>query len=271
MTHAPGTTLRERTIADFGEQWTRFRDNSGYYASSDLLDDIFAGLLRARDVQGARVADIGSGTGRIVGMLAAAGAEHITAVEPSKAFAVLEENTRQLGHRVRALNVRGDELPGTSEYDLIVSIGVLHHVPQPEPIVRRAYEALRPGGRLVVWLYGHEGNEMYLRIVKPLRRVTSVLPDDGLVALAWCLEWPLRGYIRLCRHRRLPMADYMTGHLSHLDAALRRLTIYDQLNPAYARYYRRNEAVALLANGGFQDVKVSHRHGYSWTVSGVKR
>ena len=50
----------------------------------------------------------------------------------------------------------------------------------------------------------------------------------------------------------------------------RRLVIYDQLNPAYAKYYTRAEAEALLSQGGFADVKLYHRHGYSWTVSGVK-
>lgn len=45
--------------------------------------------------------------------------------------------------------------------------------------------------------------------------------------------------------------------------------IYDQLNPAYAKYYRRDEARALLEDAGFQDVRLHHRHGYSWTVLGT--
>jgi hypothetical protein len=58
--------------------------------------------------------------------------------------------------------------------------------------------------------------------------------------------------------------------VKRLDWSKRYLTVYDQLNPAYARYYRRAEAVDLLASAGFSDVQVYHRHGYSWAVTGVR-
>jgi hypothetical protein len=50
----------------------------------------------------------------------------------------------------------------------------------------------------------------------------------------------------------------------------RRVVIYDQLNPAYAKYYTRAEAFAALADHGFADVRIHHRHGISWTVVGTK-
>ena len=77
----------ERTIADFGAQWTAFVDNDGYYGSTDLLVDTIGPLMSLDDVQGATVADIGSGTGRFVLILLAAGARHVYAVEPSEGSA----------------------------------------------------------------------------------------------------------------------------------------------------------------------------------------
>ena len=32
--------LKTRTIQDFGEQWTAFRDNPAYYGSTELLADL---------------------------------------------------------------------------------------------------------------------------------------------------------------------------------------------------------------------------------------
>jgi hypothetical protein len=58
--------------------------------------------------------------------------------------------------------------------------------------------------------------------------------------------------------------------LAKFPAHVRRLTIYDQLNPAYAKYYTRSEAEALLVEAGFVDVKLYHRHGYSWTAVGTR-
>ena len=114
--------------------------------------------MRVEEVRDKTVADIGSGTGRLVRMLAAAGARRIVAVEPSEAMAVLRRNTADIADRTEYVHARGEDLPGQETLDLVLSVGVLHHVPDPRPIVRRAYEALRPGGRMLIWLYGREGN-----------------------------------------------------------------------------------------------------------------
>jgi SAM-dependent methyltransferase len=262
--------LTSRTIADFGEQWTAYRDNPGYYGSTGLLADLFGPLMALDDVRGRRVADIGSGTGRIVNMLLDAGAEHVVAVEPSDAFTVLRQNIAERADRVTCLNVRGDELPAEPDLDIVVSMGVLHHIPDPAPVVDACYRALKPGGRIVVWLYGREGNETYLRVAEPLRAVTRRLPHALLAAFCSVLNIALDAYIFLCRFIPLPMRNYMRNVLARFPRSVRRLTIYDQLNPAFAHYYRRDEAEALLARAGFRDVTCWHRHGYSWSVAGKR-
>lgn len=263
--------LRDQSISDFGDQWTRFTRNEGYYASGELLRDILEPLLPIESIRGASVADIGSGTGRIVRMLAAAGASSIVAVEPSAAFDVLRENIEDLGVRVSCVRGRGEDLPGDGVYDLILSIGVLHHIPDPAPVLRRACGGLRSGGRILIWLYGVEGNRLYLAVVRPLRAITRRLPHRWLKGLVHVLDLPLVAYIAACRLAGgLPLAAYMRKHLGLLDPYARRLTIYDQLNPAWAKYYSRDEAEALVKDAGFAKVRSHHRHGYSWTVTGVK-
>jgi SAM-dependent methyltransferase len=262
--------VAERTVADFGQQWTAYRDNRGYYGSLEMLRDMFGPLLSPEDLAGRRVLEIGSGTGRIAAMLLAAGASHVTAVEPSAAFDVLRENLAGEGDRVSFLQMAGDAVPADGSADYVFSIGVLHHIPDPEPVVRAAYGALRPGGRMGVWLYGREGNGLYLALLTPLRAVTKRLPHALLAALVRLIDLPLVAYVGLCRRLRLPLGRYMREVVGRLDPAKRRLTVYDQLNPAYARYYRRDEATGLLARAGFEDVTAYHRHGYSWSVVGTK-
>ncbi len=262
--------IASRTIADFGEQWMRYRNNPGYYGSVELLADFFGPLLELDTVRDRRVADIGSGTGRIVNMLLDAGASHVHAVEPSKAYFVLLENTATRRERVTCMRARGESLPPDLELDLVVSMGVLHHIPEPSAVVAAAHRALRPGGQMVVWLYGREGNELYLRVVEPLRRVASRMPHRLLEFVCSGLNVALDVYIFLCRHLPLPMRRYMNDVLGRLPRQVRRLTIYDQLNPAYARYYAQDEARRLLEDVGFVDVRTWHRHGYSWSVVGTR-
>jgi SAM-dependent methyltransferase len=262
--------LTSKTISDFGEQWVSYQGNSGYYGSVSLLEDLFGPLLTLDEVRDKKVADIGSGTGRIVNMLLDAGAGRVVAVEPSAAFAVLQENTAPRKDKVTYLKVRGDALPADLKLDLVVSVGVLHHIPEPGPVVEAAYRALRPGGHMLVWLYGREGNELYLRFAEPLRAVTKRLPHGLLAFLCSTINVALDVYIFLCRFLPLPMPKYMRNVLARFPRSVRRLTIYDQLNPAYAKYYSKHEAELLLARAGFADVSSWHRHGYSWSVVGQK-
>jgi SAM-dependent methyltransferase len=264
------TLSQQRTIDDFGAQWLAFRKNEGYYASAELLRDLCGPLLDPAELQGAKVADIGSGTGRIVQMLLGAGAAHVTAVEPSAAVSVLRENLAAAGDCVTVLNVTGDGLPPTGDLDYVVSIGVVHHIPEPLPVLAAALAALKPGGRLLIWVYGHEGNAAYLAVAQPLRMVTTRLPNWMLWGLSWCLWGVLRVYAAIGRILPLPLRGYLRGHLLKLSPRQQVLTIFDQLNPAYAKYYWRGEVESLLQTAGFEEVELFHRHGYSWTALAVK-
>src|SRR5262245_24523194 len=88
-------TQESATIRDFGNQWTRFQGNAGYYGSLELFHDIMGPLVRPDELAGARVAEVGSGTGRIVNMLLDAGVASVIALEPSEAFEVLKSNTAE--------------------------------------------------------------------------------------------------------------------------------------------------------------------------------
>jgi SAM-dependent methyltransferase len=263
-------TLTSQTIDDFGDQWTRYTNNDGYYGSTELLADMFGPLLSPEALKGRKVLEIGSGTGRIVQMLLAAGAAHVTAVEPSRAMDVLKENTLPSADRITYLQCRGDELSDKPAQDFIVSIGVLHHIPEPEPVVAAAYRALETGGRILIWLYGWEGNGAYLSIVLPIRAVTTRLPHFLLSPICHVLNLLLAGYIALARYVPVPLRRYMTEVLGRFSMSKRYLVVYDQLKPAYAKYYRETEVRKLLEGAGFADVKLHHRHGYSWTAIASK-
>ena len=262
--------LGERTIRDFGDQWAADPGNQGFYGSLELLSDALGPLLRPEDFAGARVADIGSGVGRIVRMLLAAGAGHVTAVEPSRGVEALRRNVAEFGDRVRVVHGPGDALPADLALDFVTAIGVIQFIPDPAAVLRAARAALRPGGRLVVWVYSAEGNRVYHALLGVLRRVTPHLPHAALDALSSVLTVLLDIYTFLCRFLPLPLRDYLLNVLSKCSFEKRKYTIYDQLNPSYVRYYTRAELVDLLERCGFEDVRVYDRRGYSWTAVAAK-
>lgn len=268
MAENSNRTLAEQTIRDFGEQWTAYPENEGVYASLETLKDLVA-PFDIWNFENSVVADIGSGSGRIVNMLLAAGARHVYAVEPSKSFEVLKENTKDNSDKITYLNIPGVEFK-EKDLDYVVSFGVIHHIPEPEATMRAIHASLKNGGKAIIWLYGKEGNGLYLFIVQPLRRITKKLPHNILHGLCRVLDFFLCIYIKLCKYIKLPMHVYMNNVIGKWTPHIRFVTIYDQLNPAYAKYYTKEEALQLMKNAGFINVSIYHRHEYSWTVIGEK-
>ncbi len=266
----PAENIQDQTINDFGEQWNYDSVNDGFYASVDLLQDMLGPLMEAKDFKGSKIADIGSGTGRIVKMLLEARAAHVTAVEPSDAANAIPENLAAHEGKFDIIHGRGEKVPGDSSYDFVTNIGVIPFIPEPKPVMDASFNALKPGGKVIVWMYSKEGIGLYRILLTALRSFTTKLPHAVLSALCSFLNIFLTAYIYLCKILPLPMKDYMVNTLGRVSWQKRKLTIYDQLNPSYVRFYTREETEDLFKNSGFENIQIHHRRGYSWSIVAQK-
>lgn len=260
----------QKTITDFGEQWVHFTLNSGYYGSQDVLRDILGPFYDSKLFTNKVIGDIGAGTGRITNLLVQENAKQVIAIEPSISYDVLLKNTQQFKEKILYLNVPGDEIPESISCDIILSIGVIHHIPEPLLVLKKAHSVLKDRGLLIIWVYGAEGNELYLLFSKLLRKLTIKLPHKMLLLISKLLLYPLKFYCWLCKYLNLSMNNYMLNHISKLNNDSLLITIYDQLNPTYAKYYTKDDAVNLLKFCGFKNIEIFHRYGYSYTVKGEK-
>jgi len=255
------------TIADFSEQWTAFRDNSGWFGSPELLADVLRPLLTLDDLRGKTVAEIGCGNGRFLKTMSQYAAQ-VYGIEPGDGV----ENARKWNaerENVEVIRANVYQLPNLPPLDHVLSIGVVHHLPDPPRALAIMRDLLKPAGRCTIWVYGREGNELYLATFGALRKLTTKLPHKALHAVSTALVPPLRAYIAACRVLPLPMHDYMRRVLFPLDFARLRLNVYDQLNPSIAEYWTRDQVRSLMVGAGFLDVHLHHRHGYSWTATGT--
>ncbi len=264
------TQIDESTISRFGDQWQYFTENTGYYFSFDCLTDICGPLLDTANFQGKNICDLGSGTGRIVNMLLHAGANHVTAVEPSDSFHILKKNTEPFKTQITLVHDTIESLKNENQYDYVVSFGVIHHITDPNLALCTIKKILKPGGKCVIWLYGYEGNELYLKIITPIRKITTRLSLPLLLRICRLLTIGINLYEKLCRFLPLPMKNYFQNHIAKLNEQRRTMTIYDQLNPTYAKYYKKQEVLDLFNKHEFKNIQMYHRHGYSWTVVAEK-
>ena len=183
---------RERTIRDFGDQWAHHGANDGFYGSLELLVDMLGPLLDVAELRGARIADVGSGAGRIVRMLLAAGAEHVIGVEPSRGVDALAANTAEFGDRVEIVHGPGEALPPGRGLDYVFSIGVIQFIPDPSPVLRTMREPrCGQGAGRSSGCTRPRATAFYLALLRALRSFTTRLPHPLLSALCSALTLAL--------------------------------------------------------------------------------
>ncbi|MFF4847839.1 class I SAM-dependent methyltransferase [Streptomyces sp. NPDC001194] len=141
MTSAPAPRIRARSFDAAAAQYSASRP--GY--PGELFDALET--LAGRGLRGARVADVGAGTGIATGLLRARGAE-VVAVEPGDGMAA---EFRRAHPGIPLVRGDGDRLPlVTAGFDFLTYAQAWHWT-DPARSLPEARRVLRPGGALALW------------------------------------------------------------------------------------------------------------------------
>lgn len=134
-----------------------------------------------------RLLDAGCGTGVSTDYLAHLnpGAEILAVDISAGALEVARERLRRSGGARHCSSLRLEqrsllELDGEGPFDLINSVGVLHHLRQPEAGLQALAALLRPGGLLHLFLYADGGRWEIHRVQRALTALDVVGDGEGL-------------------------------------------------------------------------------------------
>ena len=223
--------------------------------------------LTQADFAGKRVLDAGCGMGRNSYWALKWGAGEVVAFDADpRTVGAASRNLSQFPN-ARVLLKSIYDIDWRDEFDIAFSIGVVHHLEDPLAAVRKLASAAKPGGKVAVWLYGYEGNEWIVTFVSPLRRlITSRLPPALLYRLMYAASIPLYLFVKVVPTRSMYLSQLKGFKFRHIH-----LIVFDHFLPSIARYYRREEAVALLADAGLTDIVSTHCNNISWMVIGTKK
>lgn len=260
--------VETRTAEAFGYEWTRFSELAARYRQQ------FLDWIRPVDAdffQDKAVLEGGCGKGRHTRLAGEFGARDVVALDLSHSVDAAYANTRDLPN-VHIVQADINHPPVKPVFDYAFSVGVLHHLPDPELGFQALVSRLHAGGSISAWVYGREGNGWIVHLVSPVReRVTSRMPRVLLEALASVLTVPLLLGTRLVYRPfsgrllgvRLPYADYLS-YIAPFPFAEQRHIVFDHLVAPIAFYLTRDEFAGWFLRAGLEHVRIEHHNANSW-------
>ena len=257
----------KESFEDFGKQFTSDYRIDGFHGSVNLLKDIVY-PFDLKKIKNKKILEVGSGSGRIIKNLLKYSPSKVIGIEPSKAIKVAKRNIKS--KKVIFKYIKGEKINYNKKFDYIFSLGVIHHIPKHNIVTKNIYKSLKKKGKFICWVYGYEGNELYIFLFNNLRRITILLPDQFLRILCILLNFLTYFYGSLCKYFDLPLKNYFLNVFNKCDFNKRNYIIFDQLNPSYSKYFKKKELVNLFKDSGFKKINLFNRHNYSWLVIGEK-
>lgn len=245
----PGSYVR-----NFSFEWLRHKTTQLDAAAGGESERVFREKtgLTPEAVKGKRVLDAGCGMGRFAEVASRWGGR-VVAIDLSRA---VESARANLAGRSNVLVCQADvfRLPFAEQsFDVIYSIGVLHHTPDCERAFRGLVRYLAPGGRIAIWLYADDGG-MWKKCADFYRRVTVRMPSRALHALCH-LAVPFY-YLT-----KLPVLGRLLWTLvpisQHPDPDVRVLDTFDWYSPRYQSTHTYPEVHEWFRSEGLADIALS--------------
>jgi len=267
------SAVAERTSAAFGWQWQEFVELYDQY-EAQFLDWIHP--IQPEFFRDKVVLDAGCGNARHAYYAGKYGSREVVAMDLSDAVETAYAN---VGKMPNVHVIQGDiyhppfaRSGSGGPFDFIYSIGVLHHLPDPEAGFRSLVRFLRPGGAIFAWVYGRENNGVVHGFINPLRQnVTARIPPSMLPVIAWpmsvALQSVVKGVYRPLHStplfKMLPSREYLYS-LSSFSFRRNYNIVFDHLVAPVAFYLRRQEFESWFRRLDLRDVRISWRNENSW-------
>ncbi len=265
--------LEKKTTASFGYEWNafpaiipEFRDNFLRYIAP-LDESFFSGKL---------VLDAGCGAGRHAHFMAEFGAREVFAIDASDAVDAAYANLQEVpsAHVIQAdLHALPFE---EGFFDVIFSIGVLHHLPDPEVGFRALVPFVRSSGVLSIWVYGRKYNISNVYVYEALRTMTRHLPHKLMYLISYIpagivhtLNSIQLALARVPRFRRIAYA-FPFSYYARFPFSVKHNDAFDVLTAPKSTYWRKEEIEAWYTRMGFARCSVVYLRKKSLSAYGTR-
>ncbi len=269
------------TVAGFGKEWSRFGQASLKEKEAEEIFGQYFAIFPWESLpeDGGCGADIGCGSGRWARLVAPLVRELLLVDASSEALEVAQTNLS--GHRnVRFHCCSIGKLPFDDEsLDFAYSLGVLHHIPDPEAGIHAIAKKLKPGAPLLVYIYyAFDNRPAWYRWIWRLsdiaRLIVSRLPQHLKVIIAevaaLVFYWPLARIGALLSSVRVKTESWPLSYYQHHSLYVMRTDALDRLGTRLEQRFTRAQIADMFSTAGFENVQFCEAPPY-WCAVGLKR
>lgn len=261
------SNLDPETVISFGDEWNKFDRFSEKEIETTAKEyfDILPESIGAES----RVLDVGCGTGRWSKYLSGR-VKSIDAIDPGTAiFAADRLLAGTPNFRLTKSSINNLPLPDNS-YDLVMSIGVLHHIPDTRKALRVCVAKAKTGGFVYVYLYYNLDNRgLFFKSIfwvsSVLRKWVSTLPKASkqvvcdFFAVALYLPWNFFGRLyRFLGLRRLAGALPLSSYQNKTWFVIRGNAL-DRFRTPLEQRFSRSEIIEMMQPAGPERIVVSDK------------
>ena len=246
----------------------RFESDTLFGLTSEEEQRMFFGALDLRpgDLTSRWVLDAGCGSGRLTRGLAALGGDVVGLdVAPSINYVA------RLSRGVANLHlVQGSllDIPlADGAFDVVWSMGVIHHTGDTPRAFANLARVVRPGGRMYVWVYSSRQLSLY-KLIRDAMRVSHKIPKDLLFYVCYMMAPPLKGY-HFGKFAIRQLRGKPTTPRERREARIRTIAfeLHDDLAPPYQTRHTPEEVFGWFSAQGFEHLTLVDEVG----VRGTKR
>lgn len=233
----------EQFVESFGFQWNRFEVRQP--AEDDETFELKTGV-RLNELAGLRVLDAGCGGGRYSRVCADHGA-WVVGVDRSLAVEKARQLTVGLPH-VSFVQADLTQLPfRPASFDLVFSLGVVHHSPDAQAAFRSIASMVKPGGRLSLWVYRRNSWPQEM-INSSLRAVAAKMPRRALLSL--CRVGAILGAVPLLNRTFNKIVNFS----NHPRWENRVCDNFDWYSPPWQSHHSSEEIIGWFREAGFVEI-----------------